>query len=326
MAAAGVSAICLAGFSLVVIRGDGVPQRIDATIRQAVLANSAIKTTWAYPGDCKANFRRRLGLQDSITFCPIGGTGSSTLLFWGDSEVEQLFPLLSNLAHDGSLSGRKIIAVTSGGCLPVLGLNRVDAGFDCDAFNRRVIERAVQPDIDTVVLGGAVYAWSALRRTEPGYIGFNNPDEFFDFLGQSLHSELKLLADSGKKIVILMPFPSYPVSIPDYLNKKIMFGQEPTLRLTRREHLQRVAEFAGVWQGAAAAVNATVVDPSEVLCPLNECVYRRGLVALYIDGAHFGADAAKSMRPLLLEALLDGNTKPRPRPSPEPLAKRDARH
>ena len=173
------------------------------------------------------------------------------MLFWGDSEVEQLFPLLSNMAKNDSLSGRKIIAVTSGGCLPVLGLNRVDAGFDCDGFNRRVIERALQPDIDTVVLGSAVYAWSALCRTDSGCTGFNNPDEFFDFFGRSLHSELKQLAGLGKKIVILLPFPSYPVSIPEYLNKKIMFGQEPTLRLTRTDHLQHVAEFASVWQRAA---------------------------------------------------------------------------
>jgi hypothetical protein len=143
------------------------------------------------------------------------------------------------------------------------------------------------------------------RRIERGCTGFNNSKEFFDFLGQSLHSELKELAARGKKIVILLPFPSYPVSIPDYLNKKLMFGQEPTLRLTRQEHLQRVTKFANVWQAGAAAVNATVIDPSEALCALGECVYRRGPLALYIDGGHFGADAAESMRPLLLKALLD---------------------
>ena len=75
------------------------------------------------------------------------------------------------------------------------------------------------------------------------------------------------------------------------------------LRLTRREHLERVADFASVWQEAAASVNATVLDPSQVLCPLNECVYRRGPVALYIDNGHFGADLAESLRPLLLETL-----------------------
>jgi hypothetical protein len=42
----------------------------------------------------------------------------------------------------------------------------------------------------------------------------------------------------------------------------------------RSRDIQRVAEFAGVWQEAAAAVNATVVDPSEVLYPKNECIYR----------------------------------------------------
>jgi peptidoglycan/LPS O-acetylase OafA/YrhL len=307
MASAGVSAIGLAAFSLVVIRGDGLAERFNATIRQAVLSNSTIKTTWAYPEKCRANYRRVLRKQESITFCPVGGAGRSAVLFWGDSEIEQLFPLLENLANDRLLSGKKIIAVTSAGCMPVLGLNRVDAGYDCDAFNRQVIDRALQSDINTVVFGSAVYAWSALCRTESGCTNFNNAGEFFDYFDRSLHGELKKLASLGKKIIILLPFPSYPVSIPDYLNKKIMFGQEPTLRLTREEHLQSVAEFASVWRRAGAAVNATIIDPSEVLCPSNECVYRRGLVALYKDGGHLGAELAESMQPLLLNALLDGN-------------------
>jgi peptidoglycan/LPS O-acetylase OafA/YrhL len=306
MTAATVSACCLAGFGILVIHWDGIPQRLDAAIRPMVLANLAIKTSWAYPNDCRLNFRRKLAAQEPIVYCAIGGAGPSTMLFWGDSQIEQLFPLLSNFAKDGSLPGKKIVAVTSGGCLPVIGLNRVDAGFDCDGFNRRVIARALQPDIDTVVLGSRLYAWSELCKTESGCVGFSNPGEFIDVLGRNLSYELKQLAGAGKKIVILEPFPSYPVPIPDYLNKEVMFGREPMLRLTRQEHLQRVADFASVLQKAAAVVNATVVDPSEILCPLNECVYRRGFIALYIDGFHFGADLAESMRPLLLEALQGG--------------------
>ena len=73
-------------------------------------------------------------------------------------------------------------------------------------------------------------------------------------------------------------------------------------------------------------MNATIVDPSEVLCPSNECVYRRGLVALYIDGGHFGDELAESMRPLLLRALLDGNSKLGSRPSPgSSIAKGEAK-
>jgi peptidoglycan/LPS O-acetylase OafA/YrhL len=306
MIAAGIAAICFAGFGLGVIREDGVPQRIDTTIRQAVLANSAFKASWAYPQECQANYRRKFGKHDAITLCSVGGSGASTVLFWGDSKIEQLFPLLRTLAKDGSLPGRKIIAVTSGGCLPVLGLNRVDAGFDCDAFNRRVMERALQPDIETVVLGSAVYAWSELCRTKGGCTNFNSPEEFFGYFYQGLHDELKQLAGFGKRLIILLPFPSYPVSIPEYLNKKIMFGQKPTLRLSRREHLRRVAHFASVWQRAGTLVDATFIDPSEMLCPSNECIYRQGPVALYTDGGHFGAELAESLKPLFLKALANG--------------------
>ena len=130
------------------------------------------------------------------------------------------------------LPGRKITAVTSGGCFPIVGLNRIDAGFDCEAFNRRVVQRAVQPDIDTVVLAGGTYLWSGECKVRSGCIPFGNPEEFFEFLGQSFRGQLEELATNRKKIVVLLPFPSYPVSIPDYLNKEIMFGQTPSLRLT----------------------------------------------------------------------------------------------
>src|SRR5262249_12420289 len=151
-----------------------------AAVRPTVLANIAIKTSWAYPDECKANYRRKFGPQDSVTYCQIGGAGPSTVLFWGDSQIEQLFPLLSSFAENGSLSGRKITAVTSGGCPQVIGLNRVDAGFDCDGFNRRVIARAMQPDVDAVVLGSAPWGWWALCKAESGCSGFHDPHDFFE--------------------------------------------------------------------------------------------------------------------------------------------------
>jgi peptidoglycan/LPS O-acetylase OafA/YrhL len=308
MAAAAISALCLAGFNLIIIREDGVPQRINPTIREAVLANSAIKTTWAYPEACRANFRRKFAAQDPITFCPVGGAGTSMLLFWGDSQIEQLFPVLSEVAQEGSLLGRKIVTATSGGCPPVLGLNRVDAGFDCDGFNRRVAERAMQPDVDAVVLGSAVYPWSGICKSGFTCTSFIDGNEFYDFLQRSVRGELRQLASANKRIIILMPFPVYEVSIPEYLNKKIMLGQEPTLRLTREEHLRRVADVASIWQRAAVEVNATVVDPSEVLCASDECVYRRGLIALYLDGSHFGVELAELIGPILVTALLGETT------------------
>ena len=82
MAAAGFCAVCLAAFSLVVIARDGAPERIEATVRPAVLANSGIKASWTYPEECKANYQRKFAPEDLVTFCEIGGSGPSTVLFW----------------------------------------------------------------------------------------------------------------------------------------------------------------------------------------------------------------------------------------------------
>ena len=190
---------------------------------------------------------------------------------------------------------------------PYSWLEQNEPGFDCEAYNRRVALACSSPDVDTVVFASATYLWSGLCKVQSGCIPFGNSEEFFQFLGQSFRGQLEQLAKSGKKIVVLLPFPSYPVSIPDYLNKKMMFGQTPSLRLTRQQHLESVAEFVQVWREAAAAVDATIVDPSEVLCPGNECVYQRGLVTLYIDGSHLTAEGVRPMQLPLLKALLQGD-------------------
>jgi len=67
------------------------------------------------------------------------------------------------------------------------------------------------------------------------------------------------------------------------LAKKLM------LRLKRSDHREHGAQVASVWQSADAA--------------WNDCVYRRGLVALYIDGGHFADALAKPFRRFLVKAL-----------------------
>jgi hypothetical protein len=196
-------------------------------------------------------------------------------------------------------------------------LNRRDTGFDCEAFNRRVEQRAIQADVETVVLAAGTYNWSAECKIHSGCIPFAKSEEFFEFVGESLRGQLEQLAVKGKNIVVLLPFPSYPVSIPDYLNKVIMFGQAPSLRLTRQQHLERVVEFTQVWRKAAAAVEATIVDPSEVLCPGSECVYRKGLVTLYVDAGHLTAEGVRPMQALLLKAVLKEEIRARKSFSPQ---------
>ena len=299
-AACGVS---LGLFGLAVMAGHGWPQRIPLAIRAQVLANSAMRTQIAYPPACRRNFRHVFDAKELAVQCPIGGQGGKTILFWGDSQIEQLYPLLADLARDGVPADTKLAAMTSGGCPPVPGLNSIAPGFDCAGFNQRAFLRAQQPDIDSVVFASAPYPAASLCQAGAGCLPFADATEYEAHVTKAFAAQLRTLANAHKKIIVILPFPSYPVAIPDYLNRTLALGQEPSLHLTRAQHLAQTQAFAQAFRAAAEAAGAQIIDPSEILCPDGTCLYQRDRVSLYSDASHLGPDAARSMREVLLKSL-----------------------
>jgi hypothetical protein len=63
--------------------------------------------------------------------------GSGQVVVWGDSFVEQLYPLFKNFTDNGKL--RNVLFMTSAGCPPSEQLNRIDRRYHCDEITRLVI-------------------------------------------------------------------------------------------------------------------------------------------------------------------------------------------
>ena len=102
MASAGITAMAFCVFGLVVVRGEGIPQRIDSSVRDEVLANSWVKASWAYPTKCTSNYRTRFSSNDSIAYCLASGAqAKTTVLFWGDFLDRAIF----SHRYRGSQSG-----------------------------------------------------------------------------------------------------------------------------------------------------------------------------------------------------------------------------
>ena len=206
----------------------------------------------------------------------------------------------------------KVTFATSGGCPPIIGLNRAQTDYDCETFNKRVIERAQQADIDGIVIGGNLVPGAdldranklALCKTDDGCRPFQGLDDFLKYTHRHLRDQLHLLVSAGKRVIILLPFPVYvPISPPDYLVWKLLTGDAPTFRKTRDEHATYSHAIRTLLETGAAASGAEVFDPSEALCPLDECVYERDRVSLYKDGFHLTADGARMLKVPLVKAL-----------------------
>ena len=82
-------------------------------------------------------------------FCEFGHS-SRNILFWGDSHIEQLYPLLQQIQPE--LQGEGIVFALSAGCPPSEPLNNSIPGYHCDKFNHFAMQRALSSDIDTVFI------------------------------------------------------------------------------------------------------------------------------------------------------------------------------
>lgn len=136
----------------------GFPQRYDETTRQIVMKNSNRKSDY---GDTCGNFRTPVHTTADLNLCIIGSDTSHDVLFWGDSHVQQLLPLVKNMHAAGKLPAKGIIFAIEAGCPPTEHLNNVGKHFHCDTFARLAMNLAEQDGIGTVFIGFST--WWALR-------------------------------------------------------------------------------------------------------------------------------------------------------------------
>lgn len=309
--AAAFSLIMLA--TLAVYMSDGLPQRLPAERRATVLANQARIDDWDYPERCQQNFRKQFpdGGGAAPVYCTIGASSERKILLWGDSIVEQLYPSAVQMA--GTPGNPQIVMGTYAGCVPVRSLNRTEAGFDCPGFNQKLFERALQPDIQTVVLGGAwTFALgngdaqrSAMRPCSPAGScdSFSSPGAAIAFTENQLTMDIAALTKLGKRVLLILPFPGYQRPVALYLARGGLDARFLIPKLSHRQHLERNAPATAMLRRIAAAQSVRLIDPAEILCARGECEFERGGVALYRDGEHLVPDGARLLTPALASAI-----------------------
>ena len=149
-----------------------------------------------------------------------------------------MFPTIENIANNGSRaalnSDRRSLFGTLGGCRPVVGIDVNPRSLaNCAAFNNIVMERALQKDIDIVVLGsswayfnypsqssGSWEVCDLVRNCSPVV----SPTGAAELLTKTLSSQIETLQQSGKRVLLVLPFPRYSVDVPKYVSQKLITG------------------------------------------------------------------------------------------------------
>jgi peptidoglycan/LPS O-acetylase OafA/YrhL len=306
--------MCAVVTALCAYFGEGLAGRLPSENRETILANQAQAADWRYPVACHQNFRKQFPLGSDVTpaFCPIGTPKDKKILFWGDSMIEQLYPALEHLSQPGQ--ARQFVMGTSGGCIPVRRVNRIDPGFDCPGFNLAMFARASAADIDTVVLGGA-WTFALGNASDPDYFNaspcadsglctsFPSPLAARDFVEKQLSSDIATLVGLGKKVVLILSFPQYQQPVPLALARSSMDGLPTGLGLTLDQHRQRTAAATEILKRLAATHRLPLIDPATALCAEVNCAFEKEGVSLYKDGGHLASSGAELLAPSLSRAL-----------------------
>lgn len=278
----GLLASVLSGATgLTIDSSHGFPERYDEWTRHLVTKNADRKSD--YQEVC-SNWRTA-----EVMFCNIGSASAKKIMFWGDSHVQQLYPLIKRIHDDGGLGGRGVVFAVSTGCPPVEHMNREDGGFHCDSFTHFAMRRAEEEDVDTVFIGFAV-RWSIHEELCPSVDGkcvgtISLEETRRRFLGE-LSEHIRELKTRGKRVIVSLPFPVFDKSIPDLEIRNALFGRFGLSGVATelsfgslREQVASVAKEAG----------AGVFDPRKSLCPDQRCITQVDGVSIYKDYSHIAA-------------------------------------
>lgn len=250
---------------------------------------------WTYPGGGFA-------MDGSIRPWTIPGDKRDTVIFAGDSHMEQYWPRAEYLVKNSSGSLPTTVFLTAGGC-PMLPRSRRIDWKPCDNFYDRALAHARGVNVRAVVIGS--YWEQIFRRKILARAGddANRPlaidDPATDSIFAAFEQDIAGLVKSGKRVFVLL---SIPISLnsefdpefwlPNRLRPLTDTAIPPTV--SRQEFVARVAPVLDRVRSAATRGGAEVLDPVEYLCSRSACPKSDSAGdPLYKDSNHLRARIAR---------------------------------
>lgn len=214
------------------------------------------------------------GTQQDWVLYPEGflrlGEGSSTVLFVGDSNMQQYYPRIAKLLSEHPHNSRAATFAVRAGCAPAMVqlLAKTRATSACSSFLQQAYEYARSSQVDTIVIGAlwAIYDPKKMGRsmTKP------NADTAFADLQ-------RLLADMvarGKRVYVVLNIPTGSQFDPRQMIRRGMLANPFSIQTSsplRVEIEGSIAATTSKLIQAAAAAGAVVVDPFDFLCDATVC-------------------------------------------------------
>jgi peptidoglycan/LPS O-acetylase OafA/YrhL len=290
-----------AGFIVIVLSSNGLPERFDARI---VTMDAAIATQPAeLRGSCHSPTRNAGTLPSDA--CVLGATSPAAkarAFLIGDSHANHFSGFVDELAQDANL---RVNDYTLNTCLPVFDLGWGPSAYYADICKRRnqvIQEHIVDSHFDYVILAGQWPAKDDLNKVFVNGAVANTADEFrqeFDF---RLRETLQVIIAAGAAPVLIKDSVGTQAS-PRCMLLKTSFNENVECDRPREAALARYRFFDEILAGLSADFPALIViDPKEIMCDDRKCLSAVNGTPLYLDATHLNDTASRALAQLYLSS------------------------
>ena len=305
---AGMAFMGICGLALAV--SSGLPSRLPAASLAAANA----------PRDKTVHHMECMSVDNAIVppskACLLGDKKAAPhVLLWGDSHA-----MVTATAMEAAALRRRasFLFAAAADCPPGLGfsispnfvasLTTTPSYRFCGDYNSQMMDRALQPDISTVVLSAR---WSNWRIDEPP----NPTEEDLDIrlseggrdaphggnhqvFERGFTRLVAELTEAGKKVVIVGPVPEPQFDVPKLLYVQ-RFGFAPSIKdVSREDYERRHARILAYFRQLSAQYPVTFVEPVDRLCRGTVCPGSDAQGPRYFDHNHLSVRVAKEVSPL----------------------------
>ena len=205
----------------------------------------------------------------------VPGNTQGTVLFFGDSHMQQFWPRLERLTSDPDTPRRTVLFRTRGGCAPIPGIERT--GYGCAEFVDQTLALAHQPEVQTVVIGASWVGFTDRKDYFAVDAGNGEPLEMLtpktQWVMDGFESAVSGLVKAGKKVVIVLSSPYGKEFDPRQMAQRDGWGFRVRLpQPISRPALEADSAFIDDRLIAIAQrTGASVLDPLDTLCGRHIC-------------------------------------------------------
>jgi peptidoglycan/LPS O-acetylase OafA/YrhL len=231
------------------------------------------------------------------------GRTSETVLFVGDSNVEQYYPRIDKILTEHPETTKGVLFVTENGCAPIPYMKEF-AQRKCAGLIERAVSLAQDSHVSAVVVAAR---WI-------GYDVFNDP-KAGDTALNGLKTTLSSFSQPGRRVYLVLPIPARREFDPSYMVARGInkIGFEIRQAPVHREQVTvQLAAIKSLLMKVAASAGAFTLDPLEDLCGEVYCATadNDGL-PVYRDSSHLRPSYAREhvtfLDRIISDTELDGH-------------------